>query len=349
MRIKIFLTIVPLFVLIMCSDRKEIKINSNQILIDSFPIEENILLTEFFEFNTGMPLSIFAMDSILLITDIGERSGHVFYHYNLLNSRLSPGYVSRGSGPNEVLVPVSSGVYDNTVWVHDLGLKKIISTSMNPSHDTLGYREIFLKNTFFWIKLINENKALVVGEANGIHKAQLVDLSLGETVANFGKFENIPEDMPLEVIQDIFKRKLYIKPGGDKFVLLYRFTDTVEIFDMESAENVTIRGPENMEMSYEVIIRNGGRSFIEYTDETREAFKFGTVTDKFIYALFSGGRSNDANSQYGDIIFVYDWEGKPVKKLKLNQKIMSFTVSKDDGILYSYNVDTGYFLKGKIE
>ncbi|MDB9755723.1 TolB-like 6-bladed beta-propeller domain-containing protein, partial [Winogradskyella sp.] len=46
---------------------------------------------------------------------------------------------------------------------------------------------------------------------------------------------------------------------------------------------------------------------------------------------------NEPNFHYGNIIYVYTWDGKPIKKLLLAHYILDFIVLSDDSAIYAYN------------
>lgn len=63
---------------------------------------------------------------------------------------------------------------------------------------------------------------------------------------------------------------------------------------------------------------------------------------KYIYLLFSGNNVRSPRRFYGNRIFVFDWDGKPVKQIHLKNDVIGLTVSSDDKSLYTINPFTKF-------
>ena len=85
------------------------------------------------------------------------------------------------------------------------------------------------------------------------------------------------------------------------------------------------------------------------TEKTRFAFVNGTVTNKYIYISYSGLLCRDKNSHYGKCVYVYDWDGNPIRKLVFNRFIEGLVVSDDDKTMYAYDVNTGFIIQSNID
>ncbi|MNY63372.1 hypothetical protein D3C86_2003170 [compost metagenome] len=83
-------------------------------------------------------------------------------------------------------------------------------------------------------------------------------------------------------------------------------------------------------------------------ENTRFAFLNGVANDQYIYLLYSGKKEKDGNQNEGSYIYVYDWNGEPVTKLKLNTNISCFDISKDNNYIFAYAINNKSILKAKI-
>lgn len=100
------------------------------------------------------------------------------------------------------------------------------------------------------------------------------------------------------------------------------------------------------ESTHGVMEGEGTFTFIPSEEITYEFISVATCSE-FIYILYSGkqvDRSSGENmikSALSDEVFVLDWEGKPVKRYKLNQKVRSIAVDERGSLLYaaSYEED----------
>jgi hypothetical protein len=76
-------------------------------------------------------------------------------------------------------------------------------------------------------------------------------------------------------------------------------------------------------------------------EELRYEYTSVAVTEEFIYFLYSGkkidrsSRKSMMNSGLSNEVYVLDWEGKPIRKYKLDQPTRSIAVDSKDKILYT--------------
>src|SRR5699024_7671319 len=108
-----------------------------------------------------------------------------------------------------------------------------------------------------------------------------------------------------------------------------------------------VKGLEGFESNFTPIKNEADKYDMVENKETRRAFTEGYVSDAFIYLAFSGKKSIDPESYKTDIILKYDWNGTPVKKIKLDRPILNFTILKDK-LLYAFDPKTGYIVKSNI-
>jgi hypothetical protein len=85
-----------------------------------------------------------------------------------------------------------------------------------------------------------------------------------------------------------------------------------------------------------------GKEVAARDNNTRFAFLRGKVTNRYIYLLYSGYNSESEHLHYGQQLFVYDWQGKPVEKIALQDDVLDFAVTADDKVLYTYHPRSKY-------
>ena len=87
-------------------------------------------------------------------------------------------------------------------------------------------------------------------------------------------------------------------------------------------------------------------------DLTKHGFSSIAATHDNIYALFNGPLLNgsEENESVSDLILVYDWNGKPIGKIKLDQKCRRIYIDTDNpSILYaSYGDSNAELMKYKL-
>lgn len=75
--------------------------------------------------------------------------------------------------------------------------------------------------------------------------------------------------------------------------------------------------------------------------DSRAGFLDVACTDKYVYALYSGRVLSDDlfTAYYGNHIFVYDWDGNPVKHYVLDKDLFMLNIDEDNGTLYGVSND----------
>ena len=180
-----------------------------------------------------------------------------------------------------------------------------------------------------------------------------MDLVSQKKLKEYGKF-TLLDDAPIDAVKDGYRSFILSKPSGDKVVLPYRYEDIVEIYDLKSDSSVAVQGPDQIVLDFKSTKISGGNIYM-VEEDTRRTYGVPAVTDKYIYLPYCGHRRGKRSEEerfkwnYNNAVHVYDWEGNPIKKLKLNCYISTIAVSKDDRTLYSFNPETGYLIRAALD
>ncbi|MRX70067.1 TolB-like 6-blade propeller-like [Flavobacterium resistens] len=334
--------------LIGCNNKGHIILNDNLVQFSKFPKTQNISFKEFINDTIGVPAEFNFSDSTMFVFN-NYRNKYYFYNYSFKNNLFSKEYIKRGKGPDEVLLGFCSGLKDNYLWVYDSQSNKILTINKNTAIDSSKVfliKSYNLKKKFYKTVLLDSNYVLGIGNIDSKYKVQKVALKNGEIVKEFGEFQYIPKEIPFDVCKNAYQSNIYIRPSADKIVLPYRFSDVIEIYDIDKGTSIAIQGIDKFDVNFNI---NKSDSFnMERNEKTRLAFLRGGVTNDFIFLLYSGRLSSDENCNTGRYVFVYDWDGNPIKKIVLDREINTLGVSKDGKTLYSYDHETGYILKANL-
>jgi hypothetical protein len=348
---KIILLIILILELIFLIGCKGVKnksvLNKNTISFTEFPKEKDLTFENFYEYKNGNIMAIYLADSILVF--MNEKSGidYFFNSYSLRNGNLSEGFLKKGRGPNEVLGVRAAGFFANCFWVYDITLKKILITNKIKTFKNSLFKEYPVNEFFYDMDFIDTLSYLTVGDNESSYKIVRRDLNSNKKIDEYGPFEKINFKSNIATIKDAFSCNIHVKPSGGKFALSYRYTDIIEIFDIDMDTNIAIQGPICFTVEYEEGNRNG-YFFMQKTKKTRKAFINGTVTDNFIYLLYSGHLYQDENWSYSNYLFVYDWDGNVVQRIILDRFVYTVAVSADDKTIYSYDKESGFVICGSL-
>lgn len=279
------------------------------------------------------PSKIAINDSLLIISDNGNKS--LLHFYNINNDKTEATYGRKGRGPGEFQVLELNRSIDNKgiLWLNDPVLKKV---------------EKFKIDSF----LVTDNytptkKFLLSPELNIVYNAEPVNdtLIVGTSTNGKGRIFFLNPEKNKFRYKDHFpkvernfteKQKGYIyynwiatKPDKTKIVSALYHIGQIDILDLSGnvLQSMTLGNAESPKMfsdSESKIISDGTTFF----------YKDIFASDKFIYVLFDGDKNKDDELRYADEIHVFDWEGNPVYLYTLDVPISFFTVDEENKIFY---------------
>ncbi|QTD39318.1 hypothetical protein JL193_08240 [Polaribacter batillariae] len=250
------------------------------------------------------------------------------------------------------------GITGSQIWLYDGTLNKIIKSNVkNIIKNNTFYpsKEYKLKNFYSSIAFIDSLNFCGIGAFGSSSKSKIdiVNLISNDVLNKYGEYQIPTDKLKLETIRDIHTSVIYSHPTQKKIVLGYRYSDIIEIYNLETEECITIHGPEKYDVNFKQE-KTSGYFYMGKNKETKKAFINGTVTNQYIYLVYSGHQRENRSEEdrykwsYGKYVYIYDWNGNPIKRLDLDRHIYTLGVSKNDKNLYSFDINTGYLIEAKI-
>jgi TolB-like 6-blade propeller-like len=326
---------------------------TDTIIFQKFPDEKAISFEPVFSIQNDFIRRIFLIDTSIVLWSLNADKGFYFRNYSMTGKLSSPGYIKAGTGFGKVTGALSGGYYKGNYWLHDVAMKKLVTATPSTDAadaDTLLLQEYAIKDFYFSTALIDNQQLLASGSYDVKYRLVKINLQNGLSFRKYGTYSNPPDNVPENSWKQSYESFVFTNPGGTKAALACRYTDQVEFIDLATQHCSIVKGPENYPVAFNTINTNG-KDIMERTTETRFAFVSGTASDKYIYLLYSGNQEVDGAGNLngtGKIIYVYDWEGHPVRKYTTSNFISSIAVSSDDSLLYAYDTDTKNIVKTKI-
>jgi len=311
---------------------------------NQFPEEENLSPENFIEFSKGKITSILFFDTLLLARNSKKTVKNYFiYSYNMKNKMLVDSLFKLGSEKNEILTPFSAGLVKDNFWVRDVSTMKVVVENLKMPKN---FNEFQLKLPLYAIQINDSLQIYGNGDYEKETKIQQIDLRSGKVLKAFGKYDKTPTGIPAMSWRTANESFLFLKPNQKMLVSAYRYTDKIEIFDLATLKSKVISGPESFNIEFKPM-QFHGKDIMERVEGTRFAFVGGHMTDKYIYLLYSGNKHMSEHVDFGKSIFVYDWDGNPIRKINLPNYVSCFAV-KDDKELYVFDVDAHYIKKANL-
>ncbi|NER03184.1 MAG: hypothetical protein F6K17_11395 [Okeania sp. SIO3C4] len=347
---KIKFIIISLFLLNCSAEDNQIKINDEIKHFNKFPIEKKIQVQDVIEYDKDVVVSMHIQDTILVLHKLNRKDDFFFENINLKTKENIHEYIRKGRGANESLGGFNSGFIDGYLWMFDAVGRNVNLIKKNEAFlsKAPSISKHKIEGFVYSLIVLDTLNYITVGDYTSGFKIQERHIKTGEVVKEHGKFENVDPKIPVDGLKSAFESPIFLKPDGSKLVTSYLFTDVIEIYDLENEfRSKTIQGPMNFDVDFK-IRKYGSRYVFPTNSKTIRAFREGTTTNNFIYLCFSGYTSEEDETLDAKQIFVYDWDGKPIKRLYSDFHITAIAV-KDDKILYAYDADNGRIVEINIE
>ncbi|OQP63998.1 hypothetical protein A3860_21495 [Niastella vici] len=310
---------------------------------EAFPVEKKLDEVELRKIDEFTPDFIdLHNDSILYFVSANGEKRYHFALYHLQEKTFLHPLLPAGRKEGQALGFHSYGFENNYLWVYDVNKEKITCTGLDSLRDTSSnhfIKELPAPGHYYSVQLLNDSTLLTSGnyDAKDDYKIATINLMNGQISNQMTPYAPDSSASFNRAQKMAYESFLFVRPSKDKCVLASRYTDRIEIIDLNSRKSIVVKGTEGFEPEMKVVSGRDGRKISISGPNTRQAFVRGEVTNNFIYLLYSGNVDGTKHLFYGKYIYVYDWDGKPVQRLELANDVKDFAVTRNDSLLYTYN------------
>lgn len=313
---------------ILCEEFKE------SINVEGELFVENIVI--------NYPSAIKCDSSNLIIFAEGNEFINVF---NIKDGSKIASSANKGRSAGEVISTWYSGFdeTDSIISVYDVTMKRLNYYKYYKA-DTTSVNYLNFKSNEYPNHLFNMqcmNNEYVIGYSIYDSKDQFIlfDENL-KFIKSFG-------DFPLQNVKK-FKGTITGYAASYNNYFAYATIDFGYIALYKISDNGDIVKEWDKYITKPLFTENNGK--ITYDDKNLDGFLNIKMTENYIYCNYSGKTYSEAISQNSNSkpneIFVFDYNGNPVRKIVPNYPMFYFDVSKDDKYIYSYVEDhTGKIIK----
>ena len=325
MRTHVFLATCLLALLFSCSTKKE----QEEVIIQSLTHE--VLMGD--EYLIGRINDMALMnDSIPVVINV--RSDNAFQVLDYSRKKVLE--VGNGAqGPDDFLLSfgLSSGM-ENTFSANDVNRRRFSTVHLNPEDDSwrVEHHLKFDSLMHIYVQPIANNRYVATGIYDDCH-LMLLD-EKGKPLKGFGEWPYQDEQekkVPGKIRASVYQGKLEVSPSGDKLVFAVASGDMLYFYRiLPNGELELISKHENTYAHYE---HTTGAHYGTAPFSNIDA----CATDDYVYTLYAGRSLKEHGMKcfQGNLIRVYDWEGKLVKKLQLDIDVQQMAVSKDYRKIYA--------------
>ncbi len=336
-----------LFLLILSCSCSAKHVNEDEIIIEKFPKEANlsgdILIIPSILLS---PSNMCIIDSFLIVSQ--NRPDSIFNIFRLPDCKHLKSFGNEGRGPEEfnltfsfvTLGPVSStkssfAVGNERTNIQYYRISELIKNNYKPYKTDKLPPEL---NRFRAVTYLGDSLIFGASYRGGMHL-----FKFNSVKEELKTFRNYPDTFPLkdpEMMREPYACFLASKPDNSSFAAGYYHTGRLEIYNVIKGETiiVTYKGSPS-------IIENWGlKSDSEYLSFNPESMRFCeriVATNKYIYMSFANDKHSKIYNEKGKErtfireIHVFDWDGNPIAKLRLDKFYSYFSIDNSDKYLYA--------------
>jgi hypothetical protein len=337
MKPKLFMLFLSVFFLLSCSDNGQKKFK-DAAYYDYEDFGDPICLKgEILSLDTiWKPIRIWTEDSLLVFIE-SMQDYHVDTYHKTKGYKIAEN-ISRGMGPNEQLSCWTLQFTSKHVWAFDMQASTIIAY---PKADflTQSYilpeKTIRLKDVFATGLIYLPNDSVVASSLADIH--HLLSVYNRDGIKDTSKIIPYPEIYSLalsgSVAKRIFENRIYYNEKNNRIVLFYVYTDLIDIYDTNFNLLARIHGPDQFIPELSVSQIEGIQHIHMQKDKTKFAYLSGYLTSNEIWALYYG-IVPEQGKELQNRIFVYDYNGRPLRRYQLEYPVSTFCIDDDNHIIY---------------
>ena len=287
------------------------------------------------------PQEVEVVGGWLLVGDVPRpRALHVI---DRAQGRHLASWGREGRGPGEFLSlwGIQREGRSDRVWLYDPGQTRLTLLDVSalvgggdPLVEVLRLQTDFVPMTAVWVG----DSAIV---SSGLFAdGRFARFDRGGVLRSVaGPLPSARDGTPAAVAQHAYSGTLVAHPERSLIAIATRHADRLEIHHVDGRPIRTARGPLGFEPVYEVKIVEGHPNMAT-GDELRFGYVDAAAEGEHIYALYSGRtRGEPGKSHFGGEVHVFDWEGRLLRILPLDERALAIAVDPDERTLYTIRHD----------
>ncbi len=253
--------------------------------------------------------------------------------FNKQNGEFSHSFGKAGRGPGEVVYLGNIELTEQeSIILFDAQNLKVVEYEKDKR--SIFINEFKFKPLGFALQFRMLDDSLFVSSGLIGDRMLAIYNSKGEFVSDFGTLKgDTLETVPVR--QHVYRKTVTVNKSEHKLAVGYLYTDLLEIYDFDEKKLASVSGPLNTPPIYTV-----QNTRMAKVDDTRLNYLSIKSTDKYIYGLFHGEKISNRSDNVGNIVHIFDWNGKFIKALKFDEYL--FDIAVDDQYLYGLSFSPNY-------
>ena len=313
----------------------------------SFPKEEKIIAqavpidTILFRF----PYRVTVKDGVAIILDL-HNSDNYLHAFSYPEWKHITSFGRRGKASNEMLSADNFQFNSlDSIWSLDANKMEIARWSISVENGKAErVEEVNLnKSLVRSLDFHATNDGFIVPDYLGTHRYWQLD-SKGSPRQSYGTIptEEDFKESSLPSLAQAWHSYIDYNPTNSILAMATQLGEVIEIYNLKENKHSVLYG---LEGEPEFRITSDGH----YIPTGIKGFCDLKVTDKYIYAVFSGQKFDDIKAAYqrgekpksgGKQIYVFDLQGRPVKKYILDRPIHGFDINEQTNTIVATDVNS---------
>lgn len=298
----------------------------NEILLHGQELDLGELVTR--------PMRISLSDSILFLLN-NDTEGLVQL-INVHTGREIGRYGLFGSGPGDLMTPRFVQKKDSILFVYDAKLRRFNQYVLG-ADNTLN-----LKNstqfTYYLDDILMLSDSVLVANVLDPQLKKLSFFQRDSLLSTVGDYPLIKGDTAAldKLVQlEGFISSLAWNALRREIAVTYKQTDLIEIYDELGCLKSRIQGPDNFLPSKSVKNIGDAQKVTANIGEEKDAYFSPIATDNELFVLYSGRIYHPGDKNYLlEQLFVFDWNGNPIRRYKLDIPIFRFVIDESSRTIY---------------
>lgn len=305
----------------------------------------------------AQPYRLLNIDSFIILSDFYSSKTYSLIN---LNSKMSKRIGIVGEGPGEFLKGTVCKEYGNTreLYFYNGMSKKIYFAPIDSFIKDDNYRpkfQIDIKFEFGSVNrlcMINENLFVVQGNIKG-KRFGLIDRK-GALLVNKVDFPKEDVNLKNQKFPNLaYQGNLCVKPDNSKFTFITFKSANLGIYEVTNSDIKIIKEINLFNPLYSWATFGKDMTSCVPNNASKIGYLDSYCTNKYIYTLYNDKTlvddNNEPNEFNSNLVLIYDWNGNPIKMLKLDNKVEYICVDSKDQFLYAItSSDESYILSYKL-
>jgi hypothetical protein len=293
---------------------------------------------DFLNMLIGSPVDIQKVGDCLIVLDYQQDS--LFHRVDLVKNQYMGMLGLKGQGPNDFIYPSSlKELGDDCFSCYDAGNRGLSVICFDAERENVEISKLlkYAKMLTFDVVPVSDSLFVVNGETDGAIFA-LIDkegriLSLSD---EYPYKDEVEKNIPVRFRAMAYQGTLRVNPKG-YFAYVTSSAKQLHLYKIENKKIRKVGDVVDGYGHYKADMSTEGAYSVIHDGEYPECYKDLAVTDKYVYALYSGRTFKEYKlSCYEcETIYVYDWAGKLVNTYRLDVPVVQFCIDEDEKMIYA--------------